>query len=346
MPVWKRIAQSNFVIRLSRWEYWPFGIIQLPVICYYLWLSLRSRSLVFFSASNPGIDMGGMFGESKFDVLKKIPPDVVPKTIRAPYPSTAEAVIAAMRLHGFQFPVIFKPDLGERGFMVRRISGPAEIEDYIKNIRIDFLVQDLVDQPCEFGVFYRRFPEDADGRVTSVVVKEMLSVTGDGRSTLRELILRRNRAKLQWPTLRQKFRTSLDEIIPDGKSIELVSIGNHALGTKFLDGSYLINDELSKAFDVISKQVDGFYYGRFDVRCNCPADLYKGKFLIMELNGCGAEPAHIYQPGFGLFNAYKVMFRHWRNIFEISRTNRSRGVRFVTLKEAREFYKKFKAATR
>ncbi|MEP6789425.1 MAG: M24 family metallopeptidase, partial [Acidobacteriota bacterium] len=49
--------------KLTHWEYWPFGIIQAPLFFYYPWLALKSRSLFFFSASNPGILMGGMFGE-------------------------------------------------------------------------------------------------------------------------------------------------------------------------------------------------------------------------------------------------------------------------------------------
>ena len=71
MAVWGKITRSNFLIRLKSWEYWPFGIVQFPAILYWVWLSLRARSFVFFSASNPGIPMGGMFGESKYELLKR-----------------------------------------------------------------------------------------------------------------------------------------------------------------------------------------------------------------------------------------------------------------------------------
>ncbi len=87
-------------------------------------------------------------------------------------------------------------------------------------------------------------------------MKEMLSVTGDGRSSLQQLILSKDRAKLQWETLKEVYHDQLNEIIPLNKPIELVSIGNHCLGTKFLDGSHLINERLSATFDQISKQIE------------------------------------------------------------------------------------------
>jgi len=98
-------------------------------------------------------------------------------------------------------------------------------------------------------------------------------------------------------------------------------------------------------FDAISKQIPGFYFGRFDLRCGSLEDLYQGNIKIMELNGCGAEPAHIYHPGYSLRKAIAVLLTHWRNIFIIARENKQRGVQYISLKEALQHYKKFKAAT-
>jgi hypothetical protein len=344
MGSWQKITRSNFFIRLKNWEYWPFGIIQFPVIVYWLWLSFRSRSLFFFSASNPGIIMGGMFGESKYDVLKKLPADLIPNTILVNLPATRQDVLDALIAGGYVLPVIFKPELGERGYMVRKIDTAEDIDHYLKDIKINFVIQELVKLPLEFGVFYMRNPALPTGAVTSVVVKEMLSITGDGRSTYRELILAKERAKLQWKKLRKVYSSELNKVLPSGRTIELVSIGNHALGTKFLNGNHLINEKLSSTFDKISKQIEGFYFGRFDLRCGSLQDLYDGNIKIVELNGCGAEPAHIYDPSFHLHAAITVLFKHWRNIFEIARENHTRGVPYVTLKEGIKFYKKFKEA--
>lgn len=339
------IGRNTFFIKMKSWEYWPFGIVQLPLFVYFGWLSLRARSLAFFSASNPGIVMGGMFGESKYDVLSKVPHQYAPATVLIKVPATSEQIGKIMTSHGMKFPVIAKPDLGERGFRVKKIRDHAELVHYLKDQRFDFLLQDFVDLPLEFGVFYTRFPNEKRGHVTSVVMKEMLAVVGDGQSTLEQLILRIDRAKLQWNSLKETFRARLSEVIPLGERLELVSIGNHCLGTKFLDGSHLINDELHRTFDNISKQIPEFYFGRFDLRCNRMEDLYTGNFMVMELNGCGAEPAHIYHPGYPLSKAMGVLFKHWQNIFIIARQNKQRGAAYVPLRQAIAYYKKFKSAT-
>lgn len=284
-----------------------------------------------------------MLGESKFDVLNMVPDQYKPKTILIRYPFAPKQVLASMRENGFRFPVIFKPDIGERGFMVKRIFTDADVEEYAGRLKADFLVQEFVDLPVECGVFYTRFPNDETGKVTSLVLKEMLTVTGDGKTSLEELILDKPRAKLQWDVLKDTYRDRLGEIIPSGQVVSLNEIGNHCLGTKFLDGEKFISEKLSQTFDHISKQVNEFYFGRYDLRCASLEDLYEGNIKVMELNGCGAEPAHIYQPGYSLWKALKVLFIHWKNLFTISVQNHKRGVPYVSIAEGRLFYKKFKS---
>lgn len=289
--------------------------------------------------------MGGMFGESKYDVLSKVPRAYVPNTMLVPGAASIDQVLTSMTENKLSFPVICKPDLGERGFMVKRINDLPSLKQYMQLMKHPFLIQELVDLPLEFGVFYRRLPDEKVGSVTSVVMKEMLTVTGDGKQTLQQLVYSNARARLQWPVLKNRYADRWNVVIPSGEVLELVSIGNHCLGTKFLDGSYLINEQLSLSFDKISKQIDGFNFGRFDLRCGSLNDLYNGNIKVLELNGCGAEPAHIYHPGFSIFKAVSVLLDHWRSIFVISRANKKRGVRYTPIKEAMMHYKKFKLAT-
>ena len=345
MDFFRRILRSNFLIKLRSWEYWPFGIIQAPLFLYFPWLSLKAGSLFFFSASNPGIVMGGMFGESKFDVLGLVPEGIKPKTIRIKFPATPEDVLAEIRSNDLLFPLIFKPDLGERGWMVKRIKNKNDIADYLKQIKIDFLIQDFVNLPLEFGVFYIRHPNQPQGRVTSIVLKEMLTITGNGKKTVAELILENDRAKLQWETLKITYAPVLNKVLASDEGLELVSIGNHCLGTKFLNGNHLITDKLSASFDAISKQIPGFYFGRFDLRAATFEDLENGVVQVVELNGCGAEPAHIYDPKFSLARAMVVLFRHWRDIYEISIENHRRGVSYISFQEGKNIFKKFRALT-
>lgn len=345
MAIGSRILKSNFIIKLKSWEYWPFGIVQAPLIIYWLWLSLKARSLFFFSASNPGILNGGMFGESKFSVLKKIPNDYTPKSMLVVQPQTEDDVLLKINQGGFSYPLIFKPDLGERGWMVKKIKSEEDARFYSRSAKWDFLIQDYVDLPLEFSVFYTRHPLESSGRVTSVTQKEMLKVKGDGVSTLQQLILSKDRAKLQWGILKDVYASQLGTMPPPDSEIELVSIGNHCLGTTFINKNNLITDKLSDSFDRISKQVDGFYFGRYDLRASSYQDLEEGKIQIMELNGCGAEPSHIYHPGASLLKAFRDLFIHWHTIYTISKVNHRMGTPYLSLKEGRAVYKKFKAVT-
>lgn len=331
------------MIKLRSWEYWPFGILQGPALLYWLLLAVRARSLFYFSASNPGILSGGMMGESKSDVLDLVPTEVKPKTVLVKVPSTVEEVISQMTSNGLSFPVIFKPDVGERGWMVRKINDKNDVEQYLKEIRINFIIQELVDLPLEFGVFFVHFPDKPQGKVTSVTMKRFLSVMGDGKSTLGELILSLDRAKLQWDVLSVRYKDELNVVLPKGESKELVSIGNHCLGTTFLNANHLITPKLNDSFNKISKQISGFHFGRFDLRCASYEDLENGNVKIVELNGCGAEPAHIYHPGASFWRALFTLFGHVHNMYRISVINHSMGVPYLSFQEGRAIYQKFKA---
>jgi hypothetical protein len=333
------------MIRLRNWEYWPFGIVQFPIFFYYPWLSFRAGSFTFFAASNPGILMGGMFGESKFQVLELISPDYKPRSILFTKEMKRCEIGKVILENHFDYPLIFKPDIGERGFMVRRINSQHEALAYAEEMKHDFIIQELVSLPLEFGVFYSRYPTAERGTVTSIVMKEMLSVEGDGKSTLKDLILKKERAKLQWPSLEKKYRHELGNILPKGVKKEIVSIGNHCLGTKFINANHLINERLITSFDRIAKSVSGFYFGRFDLRCGSIEDLECGNVVIVELNGCGAEPAHIYDPHFSFFKAVSVLIEHWRTIFLIAQQNKNLGIDYLPLKEAVRHYHNFKEKT-
>lgn len=308
----------------------------------WIWYALRERNLFYFSASNPSILTGGMMGESKSAVLNLVPPAVKPKTMLIKLPITTAQVLHALETNGFVLPVIFKPDIGERGWMVRKIKSAHDIDQYLAEIKIDFIVQEFVNLPLEFGVFYVRFPSQPNGFVNSITGKDFLSITGDGHKTLQQLILEKDRAKIQWQTLKQVYAAQLEDVIPQGKKVELVSIGNHCLGTTFINCNHLITEKLKASFDALSKQIDGFYFGRFDLRCASEADLEAGNVKIMELNGCGAEPAHIYHPGSSLLKGIGTIITHWKNLYRVSKENHARGVPYLSFAEGKRIYHSFK----
>ncbi|MBC8151367.1 MAG: hypothetical protein H7Z72_00490 [Bacteroidetes bacterium] len=335
---------SPFFIRLRSWEYWPFAVVYVPVFVYWLWLSLKARSLFFFSAGNPSIESGGLLGESKIDILDKISDEFKPKTLYIPRSMHIDEAFSRAINTKITFPIIAKPNAGERGWRVEKIEHWEGLVNYIQSSPVDFLVQEYVDYPLELGVFYYRMPGETRGKISSIVQKKFLSITGNGRDCIDTLIRQNDRALLQIDALTAKYGDELDRIPAPGETVVLMPIGNHSRGTTFLNANHLITPELERLFDRISGSIGGFYFGRYDLRCRSVADLYGGRHIrILELNGAGAEPAHIYQPGFSLWAAWGVLLHHWRVLYDISRENHRRGVAYMTLAEARMIYTRIRS---
>ena len=98
--------------------------------------------------------------------------------------------------------------------------------------------------------------------------------------------------------------------------------GNHNRGADFTNLHNEIDEEMVKVFDELSHFNGNFYYGRYDIKCASIADLKAGKnFSILEFNGAGAEPNHIYDCGMSLFKAYGTILHHWKALYKISKYN-------------------------
>ena len=119
----------------------------------------------------------------------------------------------------------------------------------------------------------------------------------------------------------------MEEVIKAGEKRILEPIGNHCRGTKFLDDNHLINSQIDKIFDKIALPIDGFHFGRFDMKVKSIEDLYEGKNIrIMELNGVSSEPGHIYDPKNTLWAAYRDLAHHWKIIADISIQQQRKGI--------------------
>ncbi len=335
-------------IKLFNWEYWPWQIVYFPVFIYYIFLALRSGSMLYISGANPGIRNGGMIGESKYDILSLIPAQYLPKSIRIGYiPENSRMLNEQLQTAGLEFPLIAKPDVGERGFMVKKIHSVREAEKYANQLGHPFILQEYIDLPVEAGIFYYRLPGDKNGNVSSVVLKKMLTIRGNGRDTMGQLIQSDDRAFLQLHLLQKKFASSWDHVPEQDQEIVLNSIGNHCLGTTFLDGNYLITPPLISTMDRLSRQVDGFYYGRFDIRAASLESIQAGDFKVLELNGAASEPAHIYQPGASFLKGQKSLFHHWRMMYIISRMNKERKqLSFPSVRESLREFRRFRMLKR
>ena len=298
---------------------------------------------MFFSRANPAIPTAGMLGISKFDILVLIPSHHIPKTLRFTEDTDFDEIISSMESARLEFPVFVKPDLGERGRRVERLINPEELERYCQRANFDIMVQQCVELPNELSIFVYRDPISGVSNIASICTKQKLTVTGDGASTILELVARKPRARFQRKRLIKKWGVKLNDVPASGELIILESIGNHNKGSKFLDGKHLITSELTEVFDKLISAMGQIYYGRFDLLYGTLEDLNKGlNFKIVEFNGVASEPIHIYDPKHSLIFAYREVFRHWKIMFKICKSLKRRGVGRMKLGEGLKYFKKFR----
>jgi len=274
----------------------------------------------------------GVIGESKYKVLQTIPDQFRPKTIFIPSSTPYHSILKQINNNKFKYPFIIKPDVGERGKDVELIHEEAELKTYLTEKSSALNIQEFIDLELEFGVMYHRMPTDQMGKITSVVQKGFLFVTGNGTSSLHDLMKAEIRISSRITYFEKKYKTDLNLVLPKGEKKYLEPIGNHCRGTTFYNANHIINDSLSEIFNDISVQIDGFYYGRFDLKVNSLEGLYAGQHMkIIELNGVSSEVAHIYDPEYKLIQAYRDVFAHMKFIYQIAKKNHEKGVAYDSL---------------
>jgi hypothetical protein len=261
-----------------------------------------------------------------------------------------------MKELGIDFPVILKPDRGERGYNVEVIRSREDLEVYLRQSSDGLMLQEFIDAREEVGVMYCRTAAGDDdqipsqeltpsgvtkptersnssGEITSIVHKVKMSVTGDGKTTLGELIASDRRCRRHRKWLYSDWKEKLDWIPPRGELVTLNTYGNHSRGAIFTDGSRLNSDSLLRRFNDIVSNIDGFDVGRFDVLLDSVDDLETGNFKIIELNGVNSEPGHIYDPDNTLIKAYRDLLIHWNTVSRVAQKNIQQGVRPDRLSE-------------
>ena len=330
------------LVRLRNWEFWPLYIFYAPVVVYILFLAAKLRSLTVFTASNPGIFGSGFVGESKDLIYQGLASSTTVnghllKHSLIPADLALEQKIVEIdsfiETHGLDFPVVLKPNSGERGKGVFIARNRSQLHSYLDNSRGSIIIQEYF-EGVEAGVFYFRYPGSQEGNIFSITEKRFPYVIGDGISDLRYLILQDKRAVALARAYFRHNHDRLDFVPASGDKVQIINIGTHSMGAIFVDGEWLKSKELLEKLDEIARGFNGFYFGRFDIRAESFEALRNGEgFKIIELNGVSSESTNIYDPKFSLWAAYRILFRQWRIAFEIGSENVNRGVRPLAFRD-------------
>lgn len=319
--------------RLTRMEYWPVWILFFPQYILLFWYSITRLKLTFLTALNPGIYLSGLYGESKKDILDLIPEKLLPGQIFIPALSDLSDLEKRIVDANIAFPVILKPNAGERGNGVQKIYEYDQLLAIINQQKQDYILQEFIDYPHEAGVFFYAYPDGSEFKITSITLKIFLSVEGKGAFTVQELLEQTVRGRMQIERL-AKIQPALLKTIPlQGQKMVIDPIGNHCRGTEFRDGRKFITPKMEQNLRQIVNQIQGVYYGRFDIKYRSLEALENGDFKVMELNGLTSEPTHIYDPQYNIFKAWKDITFHTYKMMQICGQNVKRGVKPAPIKE-------------
>ena len=326
------------LLRIRHWEFWPMWAFYPPLALYILWQGLRRGSLTAFTAINPAMPLGGLLGESKSEILEGLAGigEALPAWRRLP-PGSPEGRVAALRDlledRHLDYPVVLKPDTGERGRGVAVARSEADAAAFFERTPGPALAQEYVAGE-EYGVFWARHPGRRDGHVFSITHKVRPTVTGDGTSTLERLILDDARAVAIAHIYRREHPEAASYVPAAGETVELTEVGAHSRGTIFLDANELHTSELEQAMNTICTAYDGFDFGRFDVRVPSAEALQRGEGIrVLEANGVTSEATHMYDPRYGFFAAHAILRRQWAMAFELAAARIRDGARPATALE-------------
>jgi hypothetical protein len=351
---------------LSFFEFWPMWAFYPPVVVYVAWLMVRYRGILLPTVANPSFPGGGFVGESKAEILQlamRHTPEWVAPFVLLDRPIAAEGdgggsvpsldtevahALDALQEAGLSLPVVAKPDLGCRGAGVQLVRSVDKLRSYLAAFPrgASLLLQAFVPFEGEAGIFYCRVPGQARGRIISITLKYFPHVYGDGRRSLRELILADPRAGRLPHLYLRRHAARLDEVPVPGEAVRLAFAGSHSRGAIFRNGNALVTPAMEARFDAIAQRLPEFYFGRFDIRFADFAAVQAGEaFTIVEANGAGAESTHIWDRRTTLIQAWGDLMRQYRLLFQIGRANRDRGFKPLSLREFRRWHRREKELT-
>ena len=321
-------------MKIVHYEFWPTALFYLPGFIYYLLLCIPRNRFGLLSIVNPGMLAAGVYQPPKVGVLQKLAiknPQYIARCITLANKNSEEYFTLAKEFistNKLSFPIILKPEVGQRGADIRIIKDQHELQQQLTCIPKDgiYMLQEYA-HGIEYGVHYVRMPKEKDGTIFSIGRKELISLRGDGIKSLERLILEHPRACIMYKVHFRQHKEVLATIPAQGEKIQLVHIGTHSLGAIFVDARKLKTKELEKRIDQISKGYEGFYMGRYDIIAASEEDLQQGiNFKVVELNSVMGEPAHMYDPHNSLWYGYKVLMQYCGLMVKVATQNMELGV--------------------
>jgi hypothetical protein len=221
------------------------------------------------------------------------------------------------------FPIIAKPERGVIGIGIQKIHNDKALQQLLEKIPQIYILQEYADLPIEFGINVQKVP-GKPLRVVGLTQKIIPHVLGDGKSTVRELII-------ESPSLHHNKKallthsTRLEHIPKKGERYPTLVQASHTYGTLFVNKQHLITPELEKWIAQLCAENKELYAGRFDMRLPSLSSLFTGVGAkIIEMNGVTGEPIQMYDDRHSLGFAIKTLYQFYDKSFRIAKMQKKK----------------------
>ena len=137
----------------------------------------------------PACPLVGFVGESKTDIDPLLP-DPWTLRLRSIGPGCIDdrLAIVAEAAQAFGWPLIIKPDAGQRGVGLRKVQSLEQAREILTSTDDTLVAQQYHPGPYEAGVMVMRMPGSDQVRVFSITDKIFPELHGDGHHTILQLI--------------------------------------------------------------------------------------------------------------------------------------------------------------
>jgi hypothetical protein len=320
------------------WEQLPWQIQFLPSVIKYIHVVGDMNTI------NPDISgLSGMVGASKAHLNTKVNPIFRPKDALFNIGVTVEQMQRRIIEKKILFPIFIKPVKGERAAGVEFLRDKEALSHVIIDRKRSYIIEEAIMTHAEFCINVQRNLESNMFSVFSITERIIPKVTGDGLSSIRQLIPGLDLTDLQ----KQKIENALDssflnKVLERNISENVVRTASISYGTEYVKLNLNPNQKklLEHQINQMLLPADGFNIGRFDIKANNLQALLVGDCKVVELNGIGGMPTHVYETHLSIEQKQNILDEYFELLQIFSRQQVSRGFKSIG------FWTAFKQITR
>lgn len=277
--------------------------------------------------------------ETKDSVYKLLDKSRYPQTVLFSIPISLETLQQNINRSSIVYPLIIKPD-GDSvmGNNVYLVENEWVLKSYIDLLQPwQYLAQEFIEWE-EYSIYYYRYPSEKSWHILGITKKIFPTITGDGVSTIQEILQKHDRYHRYIHLFRDKYQIPMDDIIPNWINKQIASIGNHSKWSLFLDWSKHSNQNLVQVFDTLFHEDMQVYLYRVDLKTQSWEKLLQWEYTILEVNSwVFAEPTYMYDPSYKLLDAYKQIYQVRYHTYHIATYNhRVKKIPYMSLFEWRK----------